>query len=190
MKKPPLRPGDVYPAHVLRDEHGMNAAHRPTIVVNPDEVPEALRALIPYVQRWAIPCDVTRGDYFDQQPEEEVAAFWHDVLPHVGAIQQYLASQPKDVSAWSEAAVHFLYLLQAHDDAYQPTAEEKQDLQERERAWAHEQSRTRAVEKAMACFDRKDYAALVELLTPFETELEKVAKAKLDFARKKLGPKN
>jgi hypothetical protein len=186
MKRPPLKPGDVYPAHVLRDEYGMNTANRPTIIVNKDEVPEALLPLIPYAERWAIPCDVTRGDYFDQQPEEDVAAFWFDVLPHVGAINQWLDSQPKDVTAWPEAAVHFLYLLKAHDDAYQPTEEEKKAFRKKEEVWAHEQSRKGAVEKAMDAFTRKDYLTMVELIAPFEAELEKVMKAKLDFARKKL----
>jgi hypothetical protein len=187
MKKPPLKPGDTHPAHVLRDEYGMNAANRPTIIVNNDEVPEALRPLIPYAERWAIPCDVTRGDYFDQQSEEDIAAFWHDLLPHVEAINRWIAAQPQEVSAWPEAAVHFLYLLKAHDEAYQPTQEEKQALQKRGDAWAHEQSRKRAIEKAMTAFQVKDYAAIVELLAPFESELEKVTRAKLDFARKKLG---
>jgi hypothetical protein len=165
----------------------MNAANRPTIVVNKDDVPEALRPLIPYAERWAIPCDVTRGDYFDQQPEEEIAAFWHELLPHVEAINEWLNSLPQDVSVWSEAAVHFVYLLKAHSEAYQPTEEEKRALQKKGEALAHEQSRKRAIEKAMDAFQRKDYAAIVELLAPFESELEKVTKAKLDFARKKLG---
>ncbi len=189
MKKPPLKPGDVHPSHVLRDEYGMNAANRPTIVVNPDEVPEPLRMLIPYVERWAIACDVTRSDYFDQQPKEDVAAFWNDLLPHVAAINRWLKTLPEDDSAWPEAAVHFLFLLKAHEDAYQPSEEEKKELKEAEAKWRHEQKRQRAIESASDAYARKDYAALVELLSPFEPELEKVTKARLDFARKKLAGK-
>ena len=51
----PLKPGDVYPAHVLRDEYGMNADNRPYFKVIVDDVPGPLRELIPYVERWAIP---------------------------------------------------------------------------------------------------------------------------------------
>lgn len=187
MKRPPLKPGDIYPAHVLRDEYGMNAANRPTIVVDKVEVPEVLRPLISYAERWAIPCDVTRGDYFYAQPEEDIAAFWHGLLPHIGAINQWLDSQPKDVAVWSQAAVHFLYLLKAHSEAYQPTEEEKFALQEKAEARAEQQSRKRAIDKAMDAFQRKDYVAFVEELNPFEVGLETVMKAKLDFARKKLG---
>jgi len=187
MRKPKLKPNDVYPAHVLRDEHGMNAANRPTIVVNSDEVPDALRPLIPYVERWAIACEVTRGDYFEHQPTADIAAFWHDLLPHVKAINQWLKSLPEDTAAWPEAAVHFLYLLAAHDDAYQPSDEEKLDLKKKEAEWKQKQKREKAIEKALDAFQRKDYATVARELAPFEAELEKSTKAKLDFARKKAG---
>jgi hypothetical protein len=81
MKKRPLKAGDIYLAHVLRDEYGMNATNRPTIIVSKKEVPETLQVLIPYVERWAIPCDVTHNDYFEQQSQEDIATFWHDVQP-------------------------------------------------------------------------------------------------------------
>jgi hypothetical protein len=186
MKRQASKPGDVYPSHVLLDEYAMNAANRPTIVVNSDEVPEGLRLLIPYVERWAIPCDVTRLDYFDQQPEVDIAAFWEELLPHEEAIGAWLDSLGQDISVWPDAAVHFVYLLKAHNDAYQPSEDEKKAFQAKEKAWAHEQSRRQAVEDGMSAFARKDYAAMVDLLKPFESELEKVTKAKLDFARKKL----
>lgn len=116
----PLKEFDVYPSHVLRDEYGMNAANRPTITVNPDEVPESFRPLIPYVERWAIRCDVTRADYFEQQPEADIADFWYHVLPYVKAINLWLDSQPHDLQKWPAAAVHFMYFLKAHCSAYQP----------------------------------------------------------------------
>jgi hypothetical protein len=190
MSKRPLKPYDIYPSHVLRDEYGMNAANRPTIVVNEAEVPEALRPLIPYVQRWAIACDVTRCDYFDQQPQEDIAAFWHAVLPHVDAVNQWLDAQGKDVTTWSEAAVHFLYLLRAHSAAYQPTEAEKQARQERFAAWEHRQKRDQAIKEALEAFRLRNYKAVVELLSPFEAELDRVASAKLSFARKKQGEAN
>lgn len=136
MIKRPLKAGDVYPAHVLRDEYGMNAANRPTIVVREEEVPAALRHLIPYAERWAISCDVTRGDYFDHQPETDVAAFWHEVLPHVDAVNQWLDALGDDVGTWPEAGVHFRYLLKAHGEAYQPTEEEQQAFEARRLAWS------------------------------------------------------
>lgn len=186
MKKPPLKHGDVHPAHVLRDEYGLNAANRPTIVVSADEVPAHLRAAIPYAERWAIADDVIRADYFEQQPEQDIAAFWHGLLPHVEPIHGWLDSLPKDVAAWPKAALTFLYLLRAHDRAYQPTDEEKAVAQERHSAWAHERRRDKAIEAALEAFKARNYPAAVELLAPYEAELDNVTTAKFAFARKKV----
>ena len=74
-ERPPLKHSDVYPSHVLRDDYGFNAENRPTIVVVSSEVPEHLVSLIPYVERWGIPRDVTRGDYFDRQSDGHITIF-------------------------------------------------------------------------------------------------------------------
>lgn len=117
-EKPPLKAGDVYPAEVLRDEYGFNAENRPIISIKTDEVPPEFHALIPYVERWAIPCDVTRGDYYDHQNKDDIILFYETVEPHVDAINEWLDSQPDDVEEWSEAAVHFMYLMKSYCDAY------------------------------------------------------------------------
>jgi hypothetical protein len=183
---PPLKEGDVHPSHVFRDIYGMNAANRPTIIVNPDEVPESLRFLIPQVERWAIPCDVTRHDYFDQQPEEDIVAFWHGVLPFKGAVKEWLDSQSDDVLEWPDAAIHFMYFLKAHGEAYQPTDDERKAWAERDAAWKHKRERENAISIATDAFKRHDYAATVQLLTPYEAELDKIMAAKLQVARKKI----
>ncbi|MBX3184652.1 MAG: hypothetical protein KF915_18630 [Polyangiaceae bacterium] len=117
MTRRPLQLYDVVPSHVLRDEYGYNAENRPTIAVDEAQVPEHLRHLIPYVERWAIACDVTRLDYMEKQGEEAVRQFFHDVEPHRRAVDLWLDNQPEDVGAWPEAAVQFMYLLEAHDGA-------------------------------------------------------------------------
>jgi hypothetical protein len=186
MERPPLKHGDVYPAHVLRDEYGMNAANRPVINVDAAEVPESLRDLIPLVERWAIPCDVTRRDYFDHQPAQDIASFWHDVLPRVQAIKAWLDSQPQSVQHRPAAAVHFMYFLKAHGEAWQPTEDEKKELERRQAKWAHGRALKAAVTRGVQAFSEHDYAAVVEALAPFENELGPVAKGKLNDARKKM----
>jgi hypothetical protein len=190
MRKRPLKVGDTYPGHVLRDEYGMNAENRPTIIVNEIEVPEAFQALIPYVERWAIPCDVTRCDYFDKQSQKDIATFWNDVNPHTEAINNWLDSQPDDIRSWSQAAIQFMYFLKAHAESYyyqyQPTEEEIQARQEIQDVNESKYRRYRAIEKAVDSFKLKDYVTTVELLSPFETELDKIASFKLSYARKKI----
>lgn len=184
MKKP-LKEFDVRPAHILRDEYGFNAENCPVIKVNPEEVPEALRLLIPYVERWAIACDVTRRDYFDKQPAEDIADFYYSALPLISEVQEWLNTQPEDVAQWPEAAVHFLYFVEAHDEAYQPTDEEVREKEERFKAWEYSQSLKQALIQAESAFGAKEYRIVIELLTPFEDQLDKVWNAKLIFSRKK-----
>src|SRR5687767_3617229 len=171
IKRRPLKSGDVYPADVLRDEYGMNAANRPTIIVDQDEVPEALRPLIPLVERWAIPCDVTRGDYFAQQPEEDIASFWYAVLPRVDAINEWLDS----LQSSPTASLHFIYFLKAHSEAWQPTEDEKRELERRQAKWAHGRALKEAVTRGVQAFNEQDYPAVVRTLEPFENELGPVA---------------
>ena len=182
-----LKPGDVHPSHVLRDEYGMNAENRPVISVNEAEVPEYLRHLIPLVERWAIPCDVTRGDYFDKQPEVDVADLWHDVNPHVERINAWLDEQPEDVLQWPDAAVHYMYFLKAYSEAWQPTEEEKRLMDARWQEATHRRNLKNAIECGLEAFKAKDYSAVITALEPFADELDKVAAAKLAYARKKAG---
>lgn len=181
----PLKAGDVYPAHVLRDEYGMNAENRPYFKVVVDDVPEPLRKLIPYVERWAIPCDVTRCDYFEKQSDEDIANFYHTVLPFTDEINAWLDAQPKDVVNWSDAAIHFMYFLKAHAEAYQPTEEELEARGKRDAERKHQQALKTALMESEEAFRLRDYARVVRLLLPFESELDKTQAAKLALARKK-----
>lgn len=186
MKQPPpLKAGDIYPSHILRDGYGFNAANRPYFKVNADDVPESLRELIPYVERWAIPCDVTRCDYFDKQPEEDVAAFYETVLPFTNEIRAWLDQQPENVADWSDAAVHYLYFLKAHGEAYQPTEEELLARAKRNADAQHKLALKSAISKAEDAFRAKDYALVVRTLSPFERELAKIQATKLSVARRK-----
>lgn len=111
----PLREGDVYPSHVLRDQFGMNAENRQYFTINENEVPNNLHAVIPIAERWAISCDVTRG-------KEE---------------------------------------------------------------WEHKQRRIAALAEAEQAFKSKDYSRVVNLMTPFAKELDRIQSAKLALAVKR-----
>lgn len=184
-ERPPPKAGDVLPSHVLRDEYGFNADNRSSIVVNPEEVPVDLRPLIPHVERWAIPCDVTRGDLFEKEGDDAVASFYREVRPHAPAVHAWLDSQPENVEDWPEAAVHFMYLMKAHSEAWQPTPREQREIEARLAAREAEVQMKRALEHALAAFQAREYAMVVEKLTPYENGLTGSIAAKLRFARKK-----
>jgi hypothetical protein len=109
---------DVGPSGEMQRKYGWYAENRPIIVVNPEEVPPHLRDLIPYVERWAISCDVTRGDYFEKTPAEDIRAFARAVAPRSDAINDWLATFPtSDAGRWPKAAIEFLSLQTAICDA-------------------------------------------------------------------------
>ena len=107
---------EIGPASEMQKKYGWFAENRPIFHVNETEVPEGLRALIPYVERWAIACDVTRHDYFAKQTDDDVRELFRVVAPHQAAINNWL-DELGAVEHWPQAAVHFMYLLKAWCEA-------------------------------------------------------------------------
>ena len=184
-KRKPLESGDVHPSRVLRDEFGMNAENRPSVHLVATEVPEDLRDLIPIVERWAISCDVTRGDYFARQSDSDIAKFYESVLPMVDRINSWLDGMPKDVVEWPDAAVHFMDMLKSHSDAYQPTDEETEAGKKHWQETVTNYHKTEAVIAADTAFSARDYAEVVRLLTPFAKLLDGMHTKKLEMSRRR-----
>ena len=99
---------------------GFTAENRSTISVTLSVVPETFRHLIPFVERWAISCDVTRGDYFSKQPQSDVDAFYQTVLSHLDALNQWVDTPPR-----TDAKLNFLIMLKAHCEATPPPSPEE-----------------------------------------------------------------
>jgi hypothetical protein len=105
---------DIGPAWELQRKYGWYAENRPIICVEAGDVPLPLRDLIPFVERWAIPCDITRHDYFDKQPEADVRELARVVGRREKEVNAWLDSiQGK----WAEAGYQFMYLLKAWSEA-------------------------------------------------------------------------
>jgi hypothetical protein len=115
---------------------GFKAENRPVVTVDPSEVPGRFRHLIPFVERWAISCDVTRGDYFSQQPPADIAAFYQAVLPHADDLHRWIREP-----ASTPAKIQFLTMLKAHCDATPPSPPE--EIAAIHRRWAAEREAKR-----------------------------------------------
>jgi hypothetical protein len=98
----------------MQAKYDWYAENRPMIRVAVSEVPLHLQDLIPYVERWAISCDITRHDYFDKQPEADVREFTRTVSRRQAEISVWLGSIK---GARPEAANHFTNLLKAWCEA-------------------------------------------------------------------------
>ena len=96
---------------------GKVAENRPNISINPADLPERFHPLIPFAERWAIRCDVTRHDYFEKQTKEDIQAFARTVEPYGDEIQAWLETLV-EVDPWPEGANHFLYMLKAQAEAW------------------------------------------------------------------------
>ena len=186
MTRKELSIGDVYVTRALRDTFGFTSENLEAINVDPSLVPLRLRPLIEDVERWAISCDVTRADYFAQQSEDEIDAFWRRVNPYIDEIDSWLESLGDDVTLWPSSAVQFLDLLTAHQDAWRPTPEEQIALEARQAIQSRRIALTRAVSLAAEAFSSKNHGLVVRLLEPFETGLDKVSLAKLAYSRRKV----
>jgi hypothetical protein len=91
---------------------GATAESRDYFTVEEESVPAKFRSLIPYVVRWAINCDVRRGDYFEKQPEADIADFYHTVTPHLEALNRWVDEPP-----FEGPKIAFLTMLKAYSEA-------------------------------------------------------------------------
>ncbi|HRH96254.1 MAG TPA: hypothetical protein PLB55_09995 [Prosthecobacter sp.] len=135
MNDSEIRPGDIRTNAEWR-RLGAIAENRPVIVVCRDEVPERFQWLIPYVERWAIGCDVTRGDYMEKQPKADVDEFYAQVQPHRAAIYEWAFQEPQ-----TDAKDLFIIMLAAHCEAAPPPTNE--EIAEMRRKWAEERDAKR-----------------------------------------------
>lgn len=177
---------DVGAAWLLQQKYGLYAENRPEIAIDPAQVPDELKPLIPTAERWAIGCDITRLDYIHKQPPADVRHFHEFVRPFRRAIDAWLDALPDDFAEWPDAAGSFMYLAKAHDEAYEPTPEE---IRLRDERWERE-TRPKRMEQASLsaadAFREGNYVDVVEWLQPFEAYLGRSDHGKLVYARKRL----
>lgn len=91
---------------------GITAETVEPIIIEESKVPEEFRSLIPYATRWAISCDVRRGDYFDKQPPAEIEDFYRTVAPYLDALNRWVDEPP-----FEEPKITFLIMLKAYSEA-------------------------------------------------------------------------
>ena len=82
-----------------------------------------------------------------------------------------------------------MYMLKAHDEAWRPTDEERRHREKRLAEFQRKNAIKLAISTALKAFGVAEYGVVIELLAPFEGDLDKVTKAKLAFARKRSGAK-
>ncbi len=112
------RPYDVLPSGEMREKYGLKAENLPKISLNPQNVPEGLRSLIPYAERWGIGDDIIRTDTLKAASREEL----QDLVSAVSkfsedAFDDWLAGSEAKGPKWSKEYTAFTELRDAYDRA-------------------------------------------------------------------------
>jgi hypothetical protein len=179
---------EVAPAHVLQTKYGLYAEHRPTVLISPGEVPVDLHAAIPLVKQWSIRDDIIRSDFVDKQSKEAQLEFFNGFQAFRQTVEAWIASLPPSPIEWPQAAIAFMYCLSSHD-LVEINLASQEELEERQRRFEEEYRPIRIERACIAAaqhFRDKQYAKVVEVLTPFSQYLDGSAKAKLAFSLRKL----
>ena len=108
------RAPEVLPAGDLATTYGLECDRRPTLRLNPENVPAHLRHLTPLAERWGIGDDIIRGDCGDIASEEDKKEL-HDALygpyEEITAWLDSFADKPM-----TEEAAAFMYMQGVLDE--------------------------------------------------------------------------
>jgi len=110
------RIGEVVPASELQRKYGLVAENRPTIRLNPVNVPDSLRDLIPMAEKWGIGDDVIRYDFEEKASQADKDEFRNRLRGRTAAVTAWLDSYRPD-KPMSEEAAAFMYMLEALDES-------------------------------------------------------------------------
>src|SRR5262249_4499767 len=106
---------EVLPAGVMREKYGLTAENRPTITLNPANVPENLRHLIPLAEQFRVSDDLIRADVVQKTPPEEVERMRQTVLNHNALFDEWLAGPEATGPDFSPEYIAFSCLRMAAD---------------------------------------------------------------------------
>src|SRR5688572_23210117 len=97
---------------------GFTAENRPTINLNPAEVPPKFRYLSPLAEYWGINDDVIRYDVIEKAPIEKLRELVKTVTSQVdNELDEWLAGPETDAKESTEAYIAFTALRLAAEEA-------------------------------------------------------------------------
>jgi hypothetical protein len=108
--------GEVLPSEVMQGRYGLYAENRPEIIkIDPSNVPEHLRDLIPMAEKWGIGDDIIRCDFEKKASAEEKEEFREALRGRTDQVTAWLDSF--EVLGLPEDAGPFMYMLEALDES-------------------------------------------------------------------------
>jgi hypothetical protein len=101
----------------MRKRYGLVAANRPVIHLNPKNVPEKLRHLVPYAELWGVGDDLIRDDLVRSAPREAIEELKRLMQVHDDLLDEWLAGPEAGSSNPSEEYLAFTAMRMAADVA-------------------------------------------------------------------------
>ncbi len=108
MKKKKSEPRfEVLPAGEMRRKYGLYAENRPTIKLDPTNVPEPLRILIPLAEKFGVSDDLIRDDLFAKTPKEELEMLKRTFAQYDDKLDKWLAGPEANGPKYSREYIAF-----------------------------------------------------------------------------------
>ncbi|MCA0455094.1 MAG: hypothetical protein LCI00_14060 [Chloroflexi bacterium] len=101
----------------LKEAFGLTAENRPTINLNPENIPDRLRMLIPYAEVWGITDDLIRADVIDKASPEALQDLILTIGKYQDAVNEWLAGSEAYQDKQIQEYYVFSALLMAFDEA-------------------------------------------------------------------------
>ena len=80
----------------MRVKYGLVVDNRPPISLNPGNVPQDLRHLIPFAELWGVGDDLIRDDMVRSAPKEAIAELKRIIEAHDDLLDEWLAGPAAD----------------------------------------------------------------------------------------------
>ena len=100
----------------MRKKYGLVAGNRPVIHLNPMNVPEKLRHLVPYAELWGVSDDLIRDDLVRSAPRDALEELKQVVKTHDDLLDEWLAGPEADSPNLSEEYLAFTAMRMAADE--------------------------------------------------------------------------
>lgn len=106
---------EVLPAEEMRNRYGLFAENRPTVSLNPVNVPTALQSLIPFAEYFGVSDDLIRSDVLRKAPPEKLQEMREAVHRHEMDLEAWLAGPAAEGPNYSAEYIAFSALVMAAD---------------------------------------------------------------------------
>ncbi len=106
---------EILPAGEMRKKYGLTVNNRQTIRLDPVEVPERLRHIIPIAERFGISDDLIRADFIAKALPAELAELRRMVQEFAVPLDDWLAGPAADGPSFSAEYIAFTCMRMAAD---------------------------------------------------------------------------